>query len=243
MATLLELSDSTNTHWSISEELNKFFRKEPKFKEAEIVQEGLIKDTFTTYYTYSESWVVNLGGKLYNVIINEGDWYNRRNKAGVKFQRYYPDGKRRTRRVKPDWEFEYKKPWELVVRNNGEGKRGDCQIWTVAVCLGITYKESFDLLYARGWREGNSRNEFLNDWKGIFAANGKTFEEYWCKWRSNCKKELFVGSTVGGIVKKLPSKGTFAVSTKSHIFSVIDGVLIDSCFEANNRVTNVYKIN
>jgi len=244
--TLLELTKDNNLRsWRTQGALERFFTEQPKFKDAVIVQEGLIKNNFDADYDFTDAWVVELKGRWYNVLFSESEYgWGRGRKCvrGIKFKRFYRENEPKiVKKVKSRYSYDYVKTSQSVVKEAGIDKKGDCQIWTVAKCLNITYKESYDLLYEKGWREDRQRNEWLNDWKGIFESRGLSFETYFSKWMQNHQKP-FKGSVIGNIINKLPKTGIFVIGTKNHISCVVDGVIYDSCFEARNHVLTVYKV-
>lgn len=233
----MTLQDYANdSYWKISEELNKFFAKQPKFKLAEIIKEGEIDYNFSCEYKYSYCWLVKLPkGQHYNVILSNGGVY-RHSPEGIRVQRYYTkDEKPIRKRWKYECDHEYVRTQSVVECNFTNTYRNDCQIWTLAKCLNITYQEAAKHLIESGWSENNARGYYFHATIEKFAIHQQIYSKY-------MTQDKIKGSTIGNITKQLPKIGTFTIQTKDHILCVVDGVIYDSAFHPNSRVRSIHLV-
>lgn len=227
---------SKNLYWEVRDQLEKFLRVNPKFENAVIVKEDDIDYNFDCDYVYYYSWLVELNGKFYNMLLSQGGRY-RSAPYGIKFKRYYPQGVPpiRKRNKKYICDYSYERTHKHVYQSS-KGYKNDCQIWTLAKCFNLTYEEAYTALIANGWKENFTRLFcFIKAVEGL----GYSMNNYYSKYMTN---KPFKGSNVGNIVNRLPKKGTFAVTSRSHIFCVIDGVIYDSSFCPRDHVSSVYEI-
>lgn len=234
--TLLEYSNQSKIYWQLGYDFQQFFKTHPKFEDAVIVREDEIDYNFDCDYRYYYCWLVELSGKMYNLLLSEGGRY-RRAERGFKFKRYYPDGVKPKKQRKYDCDFTSIRTQSIVpIASFSNAYRNDCQIWTLAKCFDISYEEAYSILSTNGWRENNTKLScFVKSAKNLCNS----FERYFFKFSNN---NPFKGSIVGNINKKLPKVGKFAVCSNDHIFCVIDGVIYDSAFSPKKHVESVYEI-
>lgn len=237
----MRLDSLANLDYRPEQLLKQFLDSNPKWCAAIIVRHKLINDNFPTYYDYDEDtqWVVELDGKWYNFIINipRGRNYGGRpQKAGVIYKRFYRDGESPIKRKRTYKRFEWIPSWKVVEYPGEHRKDADCQIWSFAVCTGLSYDAAYEALAAEGWSE-RSTNMMSIRWEKACTKLGFTFTRIWASWNRDTK-----GMTLKTVGQRFPT-GTYAISIRGHACALKNGELYDSAFDSElKRVESVYQI-
>ena len=125
----------------------------------------------------------------------------------------------------------------------------DCTVRTLSNLLGISYRFSHDILTYYG-REANKGFH----WEHLMETLSNDFEKLYYKHDDANIAQLWVGKnkpkvpvyrkiyTVSQALKKY-NKGRFAFMVHGHVFTVIDGVMIDTFKRQKQRkhIVGIYK--
>lgn len=232
-----DIENSGYYHWNEARYLKDFLGENPEWNNAEVIKEGEIDDNFTTYYYYDFCWLVKKKNRHYNMIIskeNANPWKGRNTKLGVIYKRIYLDGEVKQKRKRSySFDFDYKRTWQVI--NTEKRFRNDCQIWTLAICLGITYERAHEILSVEGWSE-ESTNLMVPRWEKALNKLNIKYAQVWERFTSE------KGLTLKTVAKYFP-KGTFHLSVKGHTCCLKDGIIYDSSFETQyKRIEYIYKV-
>jgi len=111
-------------------------------------------------------------------------------------------------------------------------KKGDCVIRALAVAMGITWLEAFDLLTENARRTYNVPNDNQN-YDEVLKACGFTYQAAKAE---KGKKRM----TVEQFCIKHP-KGHYFIKIANHCTAVVDGVCYDAWNPANKTIYRIYQ--
>lgn len=231
----MKFSDLNFDNWEDQTLLESFLKENPRFNSAIIIRHK-IDDNFDHLYEYDDNaWTVEMKGRTYNVILND-PWENRcgsgrKQRKGFIFKRIYQDGEVKITKRNRSNNYVSEHTSRSVPRTIKY--KNDCQIWTLAKCCGMTYDAAAKVLLEVGWRENKTNHFYFLNALDILGFNRNLF---WSKFRNN------KGITLRHVLSIVPKIGTFSVCVKGHILCIVDGIIFDSCFNANARVEDITEI-